>query len=149
YLRTGAVARGSGVSGVSQTLARLSRNESPLLQMLALASRNTDVDSAQVAPNFQPVHQVVPPDVTDRYISDANAPYIAALANLQSSLEQVGSAAGPGRDAAMGMAISGADRVRAEVRAIAQNFNIEGEASIVGTTVQNLLQAPVAGTESL
>jgi type VI secretion system protein ImpL len=149
YLRTAAVARGSGVAATSQALTRLSGNESPLLQMLALASRNTDVDSAFVAPNFQPVHLVVPPTVTDRYISDANAPYIAALANLQSSLEQVSSASGPGRDAAMGMAISGADRVRAEVRAIAQNFSIDGEASIVGTAVQNLLQAPVAGTESL
>jgi type VI secretion system protein ImpL len=149
YVRTGAVARGSGVAAISQSLARLSSNESPLLQMLALASRNTDVDSALVTPTFQPVHLVVPPDLTDRFISDANAPYIAALANLQSSLEQVSSASGPGRDAAMGMAISGADRVRAEVRTIAQNFSIDGEASIVGTAVQNLLQAPVAGTESL
>ncbi len=149
YLRSGSVARPSGVAGVSQALARLSGNESPLLQMLALASRNTDVDSALVAPVFQPVHRVMPPEVTDRFISDANAPYIAALANLQSSLDQVNSATGSARDQAMGAAISGADRVRGEVRTIAQAFSIEGEASLVGTAVQNLLQAPVAGTESL
>lgn len=49
----------------------------------------------------------------------------------------------------MTTAISGADRVRAEVRSLAQGFSIEGEASIVGTAVQTLLEAPVAGTESL
>jgi len=149
YLRAASIVRGSGVTDVSRALDRLSSNESPLLQMLALASRNTDVDSAVVAQTFQPVHTVMPPAVTDRYISDANAPYIASLANLQSALEQVGAAMGPTRDAAMGQAVSGADRVRSEVRTLSQNFSIEGEASIVGTTVQTLLQSPIAGTESL
>src|SRR5690606_9678326 len=112
-------------AATSQALARLSGNESPILQMLALAARNTAVDSGSVASAFQPVHAVTPPDVTDRFISDANAPYIAALANLQSALEQVATASGSARDAAMTLAVSGADRVRSEVRALAQDFSIE------------------------
>ncbi|MDR0786637.1 MAG: hypothetical protein LBG44_02105 [Gemmatimonadota bacterium] len=149
YLRAGNLVRGSDIPSIGQALTRLSGNESPLLEMLALASRNTNVDSTTVATAFQPLHRVVPPTATDRFINDANAPYIAALADLQGAFNQVATATGPLRDQAMGAAIAGTEKVRSEVRTMALDFKIDGEASLVGTTIQTLLQAPFAGTESL
>lgn len=149
YLRAGSVSRGSGVQAMGEALGQLSANDSPLLRMLALASRNTDVDTTLVGSAFQPLHRVMPPAVTDRFISEANAPYIAALASLRGAIGQVASASGGVQEQAQGAAIAGAEQVRGEVRTLALDFNIEGEASLVGTTVQNLLQSPVAGIESV
>ena len=46
--------------------AALSGNQSPLLELMALASQNTAVDDPRVAAVFQPVQAVVPPGSTDR-----------------------------------------------------------------------------------
>jgi type VI secretion system protein ImpL len=149
YLAAGSVSRIGGLGEAPAVLARLSANESPLLQMLALASRNTGVDSTTIARAFQPVHQVMPPSVTDRYIDEGNAGYISALAGLQGSLEQVAAAAGPGRTGAMMQAMSSADQVRSAVRTISQTFSLEGDARAVGSSVQSLLQAPLLGMDTM
>ncbi|HUE96313.1 MAG TPA: ImcF-related family protein [Longimicrobiaceae bacterium] len=149
YLAATSIARASNLPEASRLLGRLSANDSPVLQLMALAARNTDVDSAVIARVFQPVHEVTPPAITDRYVSEANAPYIAALGGLQSSLTQASAAPPQAREAASLLVVSDADRVRSEIRTLAQKFSIEGEAQAVGATVQALLQAPATGVEPL
>ncbi|HET7275696.1 MAG TPA: ImcF-related family protein [Longimicrobiaceae bacterium] len=149
FLSSASVVRPAGASDAARKLERLSGNQSPLLEMFAVASRNTDVDSTTVGKAFQPVHQVMPPGTTDRYIVDANKAYIAALGNLHAALDQVASAAGPARAQALMQASGVADRVMAEARVLAQNFSIEGDAQAVGSTVQRLMETPVSTSEAL
>lgn len=149
YLRAGSVPGFGGVAAAARGIARFSDNQSPLLQMLAIAARNTAVDSAGVRAAFQPLHQVIPPDQADRLINDANAPYMAALVSLQSALDQVAAAAGPERASALSQAADNAGQAKLAVRQLAQSFSIEGEARLVGDAVQRLLLAPITGAEGV
>jgi type VI secretion system protein ImpL len=149
YLRAGAVAGGGAPGAAALRLGRLSGNDSPLLQMIALASRHTAVDSTTVGRAFQPVHQVVPPATADRYIGDANAGYIAALGGLEIALKQVASSTGPMQMQALGQASAAAEQARGEVRKLAQGFDVAGEAAVAGAEVSRLLQAPLGGLDAM
>src|SRR5690606_35326956 len=149
YLRAGTVPPVGGIADAARRIARFGDNQSPLLQMLAIASRNTAVDSANVGKAFQPLHQIIPPDQADRLINDANAPYMAALVSLQSALDQVAAAAGPERASALSQAADNAGQAKPAVRQLAQSFSIEGEARLVGDAVQRLLLAPITGAEGV
>lgn len=131
-----------GPDAGARRLAHLADNQSPLLQLLALTSRHTRVDSATVGEAFQPVHVVMPPEVTDRYVVEANQSYMDALGGLQAALEEVAGASGSGRSRALGAASDAANAVQAETRRLAQNFRIEGAAGRVGEAVRELLEAP-------
>jgi len=149
FLAAGSLVPFGSVDQAARTLARIADNQSPLLQLLALASRNTDVDTSAVARAFQPVHQVTPPEVTDRLVSDANSAYISALMGLQASLDQVATAAGPARAQAVSQAAASADQAKQAVRELALGFSIEGEARRVGQAVRQLLESPITGAEAL
>jgi type VI secretion system protein ImpL len=115
--------------------------------MLALASRNTDVDSA-MRDVFQPVHVVSPPADTTKYIVEANAAYINALAALQAAVAQT-AAAPPGQgEASAQQAAQNAANARMATTQLAQGFRIDGVAHLE-TTVQRLLEAPIAHAEPL
>lgn len=149
FLAAGSVAAFGNVEQAARILARIADNQSPLLQLLALASHNTDVDTTVVAGAFQPLHQITPPEVTDRLVSDANAGYISALMGLQASLDQVATAAGPARAQALNQAISSADQAKQAIREVALGFSIDGEARSVGDAVRQLLESPITGAEAL
>src|SRR5690606_41196063 len=119
HLRAGSVPGFGGVAAAARGIARFSDNQSPLLEMLAIAARNTAVDSACVRAAYQPLHQVIPPEQAYRLINDANAPYMAALVSLQSALDQVASAAGPERASALSQAADNAGQAKLAVRQLA------------------------------
>jgi len=140
---------GFGSAGdAARRLDILSGNQSPLLQVLAITARNTAVDSA-ITPAFQPVHVATPPDVRDRFISDANQGYMADLADLQASMDQVASAPPAQRPQRIDGAASSADRTRRSVRQLAQAFSVEGTARVAASEVQRLMEAPVQYSEAL
>lgn len=143
YLTGASVLAYSGAPDAARKLGRLSDNQSPLLQLLALASRHTAVDTSVVGRAFQPVQSVVPPDVTDRFIGAGNDQYMAALSDLYRTMEQVAAAQGAERNMLLTQAQGGADRVRGTVRQMAQGFAVEGDARPVGMAVQRLLEQPV------
>ncbi|HET8654029.1 MAG TPA: ImcF-related family protein [Longimicrobiaceae bacterium] len=149
YLHAGAVAAGAGPGDAALKLAQLSGNASPLLQMLAIASQNTAVDTTAVGPAFQPVHQVVSPAAKDRYVGDSNAAYIAALGGLQMALKQVATSNGPMQLQALGQASAAAEQARGEVRKLAQGFDVAGDAGVAGAEVVRLLQAPLGGLDAV
>jgi len=132
----------------SQKLAQLSGNESPLLELFRLAAVNTNVDSQTVGLYLQPVHFVTPPNITDRFVSPANKPYIDALIGLQTVVAQASGAAGGG-DALAAQTLERAGTARAAVQQMAQGFQLVGPAVEVGATVRRLMEEPVARVEQI
>ena len=149
FLRAATVPGFGSVADGARRLDVLSGNQSPILQVLAVAARNTAVDSARVLPAFQPVHQATPPEIRDRFVSDANQDWVGSLGDLQGNLDQLANAAGAQRDQAMGAASANADQARRSVRQLAQGFSVEGDARIAASEVQRLLEAPIQLSEAL
>lgn len=142
YMRAGSVVGYNGVGDAAMKLGQLAGNQSPLLQMLALASTNTAVDTAVVGKAFQPVHTVVPPG-TDKYVVEANAPYVKALGGLQSALQTAATMQGPQRTMALSQASASANDVNGAIQQVTQGFKFGGDAAAVGDMVRRLLQAPL------
>jgi type VI secretion system protein ImpL len=147
FLRQGAVERFGSAADAARKLDRLSDPESPLLRMLAVASHHTAVDSV-VASAFQPLHEVLPPDV-ERYIGGSNESYMSALLELGLSFEQLASATGPARDAAEAQAASDAESANRAIRQLAQSFHVDGEARGTADAVRRLLEVPVTQADGL
>jgi type VI secretion system protein ImpL len=133
----------------AQRLGRLSSNQSPLLQLFALVSRHTDVDTAVVRRAFQPVHEVMPPGQVDPLIGEKNGQYMQALVQLHQIFEQAARSSGGERTSALSQAAGQADQVNMAVRQLAQGFSIEGPSREVGGDVQRLMLATAAGAPSL
>ncbi|HEY1493455.1 MAG TPA: ImcF-related family protein, partial [Candidatus Solibacter sp.] len=76
YIKSANVVRYAGLKDATTKLAQLAGNQSPLLELFALASTNTAVDDPAVAKIFQPVQAVVPPGSTDRFIAPSNQNYM-------------------------------------------------------------------------
>jgi type VI secretion system protein ImpL len=149
FLQAGSVAEFGGPADAARKLEVLSSNQSPLLQMLALASYHTAMDSLGVGRVFQPVHAVSPPERGDRLITEESQPYMGALESLRAAMNQVELAAGPARGAALTQAASVAEQAGAQIRQLAVGFSIEGGAQEVSGEVQRLLEAPVNSARGL
>jgi type VI secretion system protein ImpL len=148
YMKGASVVRYTGLKDASQKLMQLSGNQSPLLELLALASQNTAVDDATVSQVFQPVQTVVPPTSTDRYIAPPNQNYMNALVALQTSLEQIADQPGTPSDTAAAGTLSSAQQAILNTRQMAQAFRIDPEAH-VETTTQKLLEDPITYAQGL
>ena len=147
YLRGGRVVGYGGLKDASQKLAVLSGPQSPLLAMLAIASRNTGVDSTSaIARAFQPVHAVTPPNVVDKYVSDANMPYAQALAGLAAAVDAAANAPPGSGESAAQAAAGSASQARLAVNQVAIAFAVDTVAHVEGT-VQQLLTAPITSVE--
>lgn len=132
----------------ARKLAQLGSNQSPLLQLLSLVAQNTKVDPATIGAAFQPVHTVMPPTATDRFVVDANQPYVGALNALQAVVEQTASAPGAA-EGLMTQTLDAARGAKAAVGQVALKFAVSGEASGVGARVKSLLEEPVDRVERL
>ncbi len=147
YINNSRVVPYSGLKDAATKLNQISGNQSPLLALFWLASQNTGVDSPKVAEAFQPVHQVVPPSQTDRYIGPTNQTYMNSLLQLQNSIEQAANA--PTVDPAMASAtLQNANSAKLGTRQVAQAFRIDPEAHLE-TKVEKLLQDPITNAEAL
>jgi type VI secretion system protein ImpL len=149
FLEAAAVPGFGSVAEAARRLSTLSGNQSPVLQVLAITSRNTAVDSVLVAPAFQPVHAASPPEVRDRFIAEPNEGYMAGLVNLHASLEQLSDATGPRRDQLMMAAAQNAEQAKLTVRQLAQQFSVEGDAQVAARQVQRIMEAPITLSEAL
>jgi type VI secretion system protein ImpL len=143
YLKSAAVVPYSDVKDAATKLGFLSGNQSPLLALLSLASRNTAVDDPAVANVFQPAQAVVPPGSEDRYIAPSNQNYVNSLVTLQASLENV---TGQADDPAAAQALNGAMQAKVVTRQLAQSFRPDTEGHIE-VDVQKLLEDPILGVE--
>lgn len=142
YIKSASVARYAGLKDASDKLMQISGNQSPLLELFALASQNTAVDDPNVANLFQPVQAVVPANATDRFIQPPNQNYMNALVQLQTSLEAIANQPGTVTDAAAAPTLSNAQQAIVNTRQMAQTFRIDAEGHIE-TAAQKLLEDPI------
>lgn len=147
FLAAASVDRFGSIQEGARKLGPLSGNQSPLLAMFALVSRNTSLDSLTVAAAFQPVHAVTPPGDTAKYIGPSNEAYVNALVALQSSLEQVAKGTPDGGDGAVGQALSDAAQARLAAKQLANKFQVD-EAGKVHIIVEKLMEAPIIYAEA-
>src|ERR1017187_109556 len=148
YIKSASVVRYAGLKDATTKLAQLSGNQSPLLELFALASTNTAVDDAAVAKIFQPVQAVVPPGSTDRYIAPPNQNYMNALLTIQSSLEGIANQPGVPNDAAAAQTVTNANQAKVNTRQTAQAFTIDAEGHIEAS-VQKLLEDPITYLDAM
>jgi len=148
YIKAATVARYAGLKDASDKLMQISGNQSPLLELFALASQHTAVDDPNVANLFQPVQAVVPPAATDRFIQPPNQNYMNALVQLQTSLEAIASQPGTVTDAAAAPTLSNAQQAIVNTRQMAQTFRIDAEGHIE-TAAQKLLEDPITNAQGL
>ena len=153
-LKATSVGRGGSVRESAARLGRLGGAQSPLLAVLAIAARNTEVDTA-IARAFQPVHAVTPPAVKDKYVSEANQEYVNGLLALQGAMEQLGNlppvkdtASWQAQQAAAQQALTSAIGAKTAARQVAQTFAVDPDAAAIGPTVASLLEAPIAAAEA-
>ncbi|HEX4468006.1 MAG TPA: ImcF-related family protein, partial [Gemmatimonadaceae bacterium] len=142
FLRSSSITRYSSVRDASQKLTVLSGNQSPLLTLFSIASRNTNV-APDVASVFQPVQAVMPPADTTKLIGPGNQPYMSALVAFQTAVDQAG---GAPQQAPTALAAGGT--AKAAVRTIAASFTIDQQGQ-VQSTVQKLMEDPISNAEPL
>jgi type VI secretion system protein ImpL len=148
YVKSASVVRYAGLADASQKLIQLSGNQSPLLELFALASQNTAVDDPDVANVFQPLQTVVPPGSVDRFILPPNQNYVNALVTLQASLEPIAGQGGTPNDAAAAPVLSNAMQAKVTTRQMAQAFRIDADGHIEAG-VQKLLEDPIIYVEGM
>jgi type VI secretion system protein ImpL len=147
FLRAASVNRYANVRDASQKLTVLSGNQSPLLALFSVASRNTNV-APEIAGVFQPVQAVTPPADTTKLIGPGNQPYMTALVAFEASIEQAAAASGPAGEAAAAQAAGSAAAALSAARQIASSFTIDQRGQ-VQSTVQKLMEDPVTYAQSL
>jgi type VI secretion system protein ImpL len=148
YIKSASVVRYAGLKDATTKLAQLSGNQSPLLELFALASTNTAVDDPAVAKIFQPVQAVVPPGSTDRFIAPPNQNYMTALVTIQTSLEGIANQPGAPNDAAAAQTVNNASQAKVNTKQMAQAFNIDAEGHIEAN-VQKLLEDPITYLDAM
>lgn len=149
FLAAAAVVPYGSAKDASKRLAQLGANQSPLLQLLSLVSQNTKADSLTVGAAFQPVHAVMPPGSTDRFVVEANQPYVGALNALQAVLDQAASAPPGAAPGLVAQTLDAARAARGAVGQVALKFSVTGDAGPVGVRVRSLLEEPIERVEHL
>jgi type VI secretion system protein ImpL len=148
YIKSASVLRYASLKDAADKLKTLSGNTSPLLELIALASRNTDVDDAIVKMTFQPVQAVVPPNTTDVVIAPPNLNYMQSLTMLQTSIDQIASSPGTPTDAAAAPTLDNARQAINNTRQIEQTFRPDSEGQ-VDKNVGSLLEDPITYAQGL
>jgi type VI secretion system protein ImpL len=147
FVDSASVPRYGGLGDAVQKLAVLSGNESPLLALFALTSRQTAVPAAEVRDLFQPLHLLVS-DTAKKLVGEATSAYVGALGALQVAVERVAAAPVGGSDEAVAKALESADLAKLEVQKVTRGFRSEADRR-VGAAVQALMEAPISGAEGL
>lgn len=147
FLAAATMERFNGLQESARKLGPLSGNQSPLLALFSLVSRNTALDSLPVTSAFQPVHVVTPPADSAKYIGPSNEAYVNALGALQASLEQLTKGTPDAGDGAVSQALSDAAQARLATKQIANKFQLD-EVGKVHTIVEKLMEAPITYAEA-
>jgi type VI secretion system protein ImpL len=121
---------------------------SPLVRMLALVARNTDIDRENVGRFFQPVHVLAPPGAKDS-TTELMKPYLSALRDLQVLVEDAATAAPAEAQQLSEKIAQSARAARTVVGQLEDSFRPEGEGVAVGAAVGKLLGTPIDRVDGL
>jgi type VI secretion system protein ImpL len=147
YLKAATFLRYASIADAAHKLNLIAGNQSPLLELLSLASQNTAVKDNTIASTFQPVQTVVPPKDDQQLISPANQNYMRGLLTLQSSVEQL-STQNPPSDAGVAQVLTDAASAKVITRQMAQGFRPD-PVGHVDVLVQTLMEDPITHVEAL
>lgn len=153
-VQSATLVRASTVKDAASKLDVLAGVQSPLLQVLRTVAVNTAVDSG-MRNAFQPVHAVTPPEITDKFVSEKNQPYMDGLLGLQGALLQVSNMP-PAVDTpstqalvqAAQLAAGDVTKARVAAKRVSQSFDVSGVGGALATPVEQLLLAPITGAEA-
>jgi type VI secretion system protein ImpL len=124
----------------------LSGNSSPLLQLLWVAQKNTNVQIPTAASAFQPVQALAKDASAERLITGAAQQYMGDLLGLKSSVATL--AENPNPQADTTQVVSSATAAEKTVDGIGQSFPNDGEGHM-DSTVKKLLKDPIVNVENL
>lgn len=149
FLDRASVQQFASAGDASARIGLLAGSSSPLLTMLAVASRETALDSLSlVGRAFQPLHATVPP--ADPRGAGANlSGYFAQLSALSSQLNLLRDGAAAGDEEGRRQASAAADRVAMEAAALASGYIVADAARGTGQSVQRLLRQPAQFAQSI
>jgi type VI secretion system protein ImpL len=145
YLRRTSVVRFTSIQDAANKLSTLGGNQSPLLEVLCLASDNTSVDTS-IQALFQPPQQVVPPGCADHLSSQSNDNYMQSLIALQASLTALTTE--ESNDSLRANALAKATEADVTVQQAARKFTIDKE-GVIDSQTRNVLEAPVKYVQTL
>lgn len=150
YIARGAVQRFANMGEAGGRLGLLAGTTSPLFAMLAVASRETAMDTlSAVGRAFQPLHATVAPDADPRAVTAGVLGYANALNGLSAQLNVLAGASGPAREQGAMQAAAAAAAIRSEAATLAASFVMSGEAAITASNIQRLLRQPADQVETL
>ena len=147
FLRNTSVAHDANLPDASRKLDALSGNKSPILELFWLASQNTSMDP-DLAKFFQPVQSVVPASLQNQHVGPSNKPYVDALLNLKTSVDQCTQGPGANPDACASQISASATNARTVTEQIAQSFAPD-PAAHVGDAVKRLMLAPILDAQAV
>jgi type VI secretion system protein ImpL len=145
YFRRTSVVRFANIKDAANKLSALGSNQSPILELLCMASDNTSVDPS-IQTQFQPPQQIAPPGCADHLSSPANDNYMQSLISLQASLTALSTE--ESSDALRADALAKATEADVAVQQAARKFTIDKE-GVIDSQTRNILEAPVKYVEAL
>ena len=143
YLRNSTFVKYADLDDATKKLDQIVSNDTPLLALFWLATRNLSVDNEKIRLAFQPVMEVVPaPANIQKYIyAEKNGVYIDSLAKLQKALADAVPNLKTDPNAA-NKPIDAAGDSRMQVKAVARSFNPDPEGRVDQMTY-NILEDPI------
>jgi type VI secretion system protein ImpL len=147
YVRNTSLVRYADVEDAAKKLDQLSNNDTPLMALFWLATRNTDVKNDKVKAAFQPLHEVVPPPATvQKYIyPEKNGTYIDSLARLQKALSDAAPTLKTDPNSA-NKPLDAAGEARMQVKSVARNFNPDPDGQVDQMSAR-ILEDPILQVE--
>lgn len=131
YLRNSTFVKYADLEDATKKLDQIVSNDTPLMALFWLATRNVAVDNEKIRNAFQPVMEVVPaPANIQKYIyAEKNGVYIDSLARLQKALADAVPNLKTDPNAA-NKPIDAAGDSRMQVKAVARSFNPDPEGQV-------------------
>jgi type VI protein secretion system component VasK len=136
FLASARVGVGGTISEAGPRIQTLAGANSPLLRLMAVASQNTNVDTANIGVLFRAAQTVVPPNAPGGgLLQPSNQQYVNALVALGSSLTT-------------GTDVKAASDAATNVTVAARQLALTGDPS-VADAVRRALEAPAAAIASI
>ncbi|MFN0101742.1 MAG: ImcF-related family protein [Bryobacteraceae bacterium] len=143
YLRNSTFVKYKDLEDATTKLDQIVSNDTPLMALFWLATRNTAVDNEKIRNAFQPIMEVVPPPATvQKYIyAEKNGVYIDSLAKLQKALADAVPNLATDPNAA-NKPIDAASDSRMQLKAVARSFNPDPDGQVDRLSSQ-ILEDPI------
>jgi type VI secretion system protein ImpL len=131
YFRNSTFVKYKDLEDATAKLDQIVSNDTPLMALFWLATRNVAVENDKIKLAFQPIMEVVPPPATvQKYIyAEKNGVYIDSLAKLQKALSDAVPNLKTDPNAA-NKPIDAAGDSRMQVKAVARSFNPDPDGQV-------------------